>query len=162
MKILTCRNEILSVYFILKLNTKHIVYYTEKKYIWSDDIVEIYSDMINNYYYKNSEYGEIYTDVKEITFEIAFSNYTQDDFANVEYKNTTSLITTELKKIYQKIEIDYIQWKVKNGKFEEWQNNFEDRIIELSDTERFIDDDNYGIFYNINDLDNIEVVKKLS
>ncbi len=160
MKILTCRNEILHVYFILKLNNKHTVYYTEKKYIWSDDVVEVYSNMVNNYHYKNLEYGELYTDIKNVTFEIAFSNYTQDNFANVEYKNTTSLITTESKKIYQEIEIDYIKWKVKNGKFEEWQNNFEDRIIELSDTERFIDDDNYDIFYDTNDLNNIKVTKK--
>ncbi|MFV0424404.1 MAG: hypothetical protein ACK5K7_02385 [Bacilli bacterium] len=88
------------------------------------------------------------------------------NFANsqekIEFEEKMKKFEKELPEINQRIEIDYIQWKVKNGKFEEWQNNFDDKIIELSDTERFIDDDNYDIFYDINDLDNIKVVKKAS
>ncbi len=152
-----------NVYSKTNFNDTYI-YFTDKGYIsLDDDYVEVSSFCSENH----SEYNGIKTlsENKYINSLFIYSDYIQD-FKNIEqreeyleFKNRISFL---LEGLNEKIEIDYIQWKVKNGQIEEWQNNFTDKIIELSDTERFIDDDNYDIFYDINDLDNIEVVKKLS
>lgn len=67
-----------------------------------------------------------------------------------------------MKKFGEQIKTDCIRKKIKNNQLEEWKNNFEDKIYKVSDTERYIDDERYDIFYDINDLDNITFYKKKS
>ncbi len=153
--------DIYNIYSKTNFNNVY-VYYTNKGYITLDNnFVEIGGFCSENF----SEYSEIKTvsESEYINSLFIYSDYVcdfKDANQRDEYLKLKNKIDILLECLNKEIEIDYIKWKVKNGKFEEWQNNFEDRIIELSDTERFIDDDNYDIFYDISDLDNIKVTKK--
>lgn len=155
-------NELHKVYAIGNFNNVKF-YWTEKGHFSSDsDTIVEFSEFVN----KNTfEYGGYkYESEDEKIDGWYLVKELGNDFKDQDERERFQQIKNEIKEIlpmiYQKIEIDYIQWKVKNGKIEEWQNNFVDKIIELSDTKRFIDDDNYDIFYDINDLNNIKVVKK--
>ncbi|MFV0424403.1 MAG: hypothetical protein ACK5K7_02380 [Bacilli bacterium] len=133
--------------------------YTEELIVNSENI------FITKFYLSDNAYVECiseskYLDASYYNFEYG-TNFSSEQ-EKTEFEEKMKKFEKELPEINQRIDIDYIRWKVKNGQIEEWQNNFTDKIVELSDTERFIDDDNYDIFYDINDLDNIKVVKKAS
>ncbi len=76
------------------------------------------------------------------------------------YQKRDKVIKSILPEIYEKIEIDYIKWLIRKGKLELWKNSFEDRIHIVSNTEYYIDDKTYDIFYDLSNTSDIEIIRK--
>lgn len=140
-------------------------------YLTNKGIVSSYAEDYDEYDDFINKYESEYRDVKAIsedeffTAQYIFDDYICD-FSNEEDRNNFKAKKIEMSKFIENFDKDdlifknYIRWKIRNGFLVEWDNDFEERIIELTQTERYIDDKFYDIIYDTNDLDNISVEKK--
>ncbi len=157
-------NKYYKVYALFYGNNNEKYYWTDKGHVYNSyyTITEI-SEFTNRNTFEYNNYKYESEDEKINGWYL--DKELSDDFKNEEEKKQFKKIKLEVDKIlpeiYKRIEIDYINWQVKNNKLEKWKNNFEEKVYEVSETERFIDDEEYDIFYNINNLEEIKIVEKI-
>lgn len=144
-------NKIIPVYCYYE--SKSSVYgYTE---ICETTIIEnIVTDgeipMVEEGVFKGEKW-KFYSSIPEVTYELYTAMISIEYMGEEDKKKYEPLIANVRANAKQNSLIvlqDYYEYKIKNGEFELWKNDFDDRVMHIAESEYYIDDEKFDIFYN--------------
>ncbi len=125
-----------------------------KLFFTTKEIEEIIGNQING---RSDEFGNFFEldYLNDIAIYKIWGKDFVDDNEKIKYNDMENKIYEDYSKFLRReIKKDYYKYKIEKKEMEIWENNFDEKVYSIEENKYYIDDEEFDIFYEIDEENN--------